>query len=77
MKELFGLTRFKAAITFTVQRQSVDYGNSNAKNECESYYNRVLNEFISGHIKEAMLYLGAACHSPGCDYTSACQCQTS
>jgi phospholipase C len=38
------------------------YGNSNAKNECESYYNRALNEFISGHIKEAMFYLGAACH---------------
>ena len=23
------------------------YGNSNAKNECESYYNRALNEFVS------------------------------
>ena len=38
------------------------YGNSNAKNECESYYNRALNEFISGHIKASMFYLGAACH---------------
>ena len=38
------------------------YGNSNAKNECESYYNRALNEFILGNIKEAMFYLGAACH---------------
>ena len=38
------------------------YGNSNAKNECESYYNRALNEFVLGHIKEAMFYLGAACH---------------
>ena len=38
------------------------YGNSNAKNECESYYNRALNEFILGDIKEAMFYLGAACH---------------
>lgn len=38
------------------------YGNSNAKNECESYYNRALNEFIRGNIKEAMFYLGAACH---------------
>jgi len=38
------------------------YGNSNAKNECESYYNRALNEFVLGDIKEAMFYLGAACH---------------
>jgi phospholipase C len=38
------------------------YGNSNAKNECESYYNRALNEFILGNIREAMFYLGAACH---------------
>ena len=38
------------------------YGNSNAKNECESYYNRALNEFILGNLKEAMFYLGAACH---------------
>lgn len=38
------------------------YGNSNAKNECESYYNRALNEFVLGNIKEAMFYLGAACH---------------
>ena len=38
------------------------YGNSNAKNECESYYNRALNEFILGNTKEAMFYLGAACH---------------
>lgn len=38
------------------------YGNSNAKNECESYYNRALNELILGDIKEAMFYLGAACH---------------
>ena len=38
------------------------YGSSNAKNECESYYNRALNEFILGDIKEAMFYLGAACH---------------
>ena len=38
------------------------YGNSNAKNECESYYNRALNEFVLGDIREAMFYLGAACH---------------
>ena len=38
------------------------YGNSNAKNECESYYNRALNEFVLGNIKESMFYLGAACH---------------
>ncbi len=38
------------------------YGNNNAKNECESYYNRALNEFVLGNIKEAMFYLGAACH---------------
>ena len=38
------------------------YGNSNAKNECESYYNRALNEFVLGNIKEAMFFLGAACH---------------
>jgi phospholipase C len=38
------------------------YGNSNAKNECESYYNRALNEFVLGNIKEAMFYLGASCH---------------
>jgi phospholipase C len=38
------------------------YGNSNAKNECGSYYNRALNEFILGNKKEAMFYLGAACH---------------
>ncbi|MBP7279895.1 MAG: zinc dependent phospholipase C family protein [Sedimentibacter sp.] len=38
------------------------YGNSNAKNECESYYNRALNEFIIGNIETAMFYLGAACH---------------
>ena len=38
------------------------YGNSNAKNECESYYNRALNEFILGNTKEAMFYLGAVCH---------------
>lgn len=38
------------------------YGNSNAKNECESYYNRALNEFVIGNIKESMFYLGAACH---------------
>ncbi len=38
------------------------YGNSNAKNECGSYYNRALNEFILGDIKTAMFYLGAACH---------------
>lgn len=38
------------------------YGSSNAKNECESYYNRALNEFVSGDIKAAMFYLGAACH---------------
>lgn len=38
------------------------YGSSNAKNECESYYNKALNEFLSGNINEAMFYLGAACH---------------
>ena len=38
------------------------YGNSNAKNECESYYNRALNEFVLGNIKQSMFYLGAACH---------------
>jgi phospholipase C len=38
------------------------YGSSNAKNECESYYNRALNEFIIGNIETAMFYLGAACH---------------
>jgi phospholipase C len=38
------------------------YGNSNAKNECESYYNRALNEFVLGDINQAMFYLGAACH---------------
>ena len=38
------------------------YGNSNAKNECESYYNKAINEFILGNKKESMFYLGAACH---------------
>ncbi len=38
------------------------YGNSNAKNECESYYNRAINEFLLGNKKEGMFYLGAACH---------------
>jgi phospholipase C len=38
------------------------YGSSNAKYECESYYHRALNGFVSGDIKEAMFYLGAACH---------------
>ena len=38
------------------------YGSSNAKNECESYYNRAINEYILGDKKEAMFYLGAACH---------------
>jgi phospholipase C len=38
------------------------YGISNAKNECESYYNRAINEFLLGNKKEGMFYLGAACH---------------
>jgi phospholipase C len=38
------------------------YGSSNAKKECVSYYNRALNEYLHGNIKDSMFYLGAACH---------------
>lgn len=38
------------------------YGNSNAKKECISYYKRALYEYNNHNIKEAMFYLGAACH---------------
>jgi phospholipase C len=38
------------------------YGNSNAKKECMFYYTRALNEYFLGDIRNAMFYLGAACH---------------
>ncbi len=38
------------------------YGNSNAKKECIAYYTKALNEYFYGDKKEAMFYLGAACH---------------
>lgn len=38
------------------------YGNSNAKKECISYYIKALNEYFHGNMKNAMFYLGAACH---------------
>lgn len=38
------------------------YGNSNAKKECITYYTRALDEYAYNHIKNAMFYLGAACH---------------
>lgn len=38
------------------------YGSSNAKIECISYYTKALNEYSNGDIKNAMFYLGAACH---------------
>lgn len=38
------------------------YGNSNAKKECMAYYAKALNEYFYGDKKEAMFYLGAACH---------------
>lgn len=38
------------------------YGNSNAKVECMSYYEKSLQEYSNGNIKESMFYLGATCH---------------
>ncbi|MBN3383416.1 zinc dependent phospholipase C family protein [Clostridium botulinum] len=38
------------------------YGNSDAKQECISYYTRALNEYFHGNIKNSMFYLGATCH---------------
>ncbi|EPY2275789.1 zinc dependent phospholipase C family protein [Clostridium sporogenes] len=38
------------------------YGNSDAKQECISYYTRALNEYFHGDIKNSMFYLGATCH---------------
>ncbi|KAJ49233.1 phospholipase C [Clostridium tetanomorphum] len=38
------------------------YGSSDAKKECISYYTTALNEYFNGDIKNAMFYLGAACH---------------
>lgn len=38
------------------------YGNSNAKIECIAYYTKALNYYFHGDIKNAMFYLGAACH---------------
>lgn len=38
------------------------YGSSDAKTECISYYTKALNEYFHGDIKNAMFYLGAACH---------------
>lgn len=38
------------------------YGSSDAKTECISYYTRALSEYFRGNIKNAMFYLGAACH---------------
>ncbi len=38
------------------------YGNSNAKIECITYYRRAIKEYFQGNIKDAMFYLGAACH---------------
>ncbi len=38
------------------------YGNSNAKNECKSYYSKALHEYGLDNYKNAMFYLGAACH---------------
>lgn len=38
------------------------YGNSNTKKECLSYYTKALEGYFHGDIKNAMFYLGAACH---------------
>lgn len=38
------------------------YGSSNAKKECISYYKSAIQNYMEGDIKEAMFYLGAACH---------------
>jgi phospholipase C len=38
------------------------YGNSNARNECMLYYTKALNRYFYGDIRNAMFYLGAACH---------------
>ncbi|MDF2519897.1 MAG: phospholipase zinc-binding [Clostridia bacterium] len=38
------------------------YGNSDAKIESISYYTKALHEYFNGNIKNAMFYLGAACH---------------
>lgn len=38
------------------------YGNSNARTECITYYRRAIKEYFKGDIKNAMFYLGAACH---------------
>lgn len=38
------------------------YGSSNAKKECMAYYTTALSEYFHGNTKEAMFYLGAACH---------------
>lgn len=38
------------------------YGNSNAKKECIAYYTKALDEYFYGDKKNAMFYLGAACH---------------
>ncbi len=38
------------------------YGNSNAKIECLSYYNRAIREYMAGDVKTAMFFLGASCH---------------
>ncbi|SHJ92921.1 phospholipase C [Clostridium cavendishii DSM 21758] len=38
------------------------YGSSDAKKECIKYYTQALNEYLHGDIKNAMFYLGAACH---------------
>jgi phospholipase C len=38
------------------------YGNSDAQKECIAHYTKALNEYFHGNIKNAMFYLGAACH---------------
>lgn len=38
------------------------YGNSNAQKECIFYYTKALNEYFHYDMKNAMFYLGAACH---------------
>lgn len=38
------------------------YGNSNARIECITYYQRAIREYFNGDIKQSMFYLGAACH---------------
>ena len=62
---------------YSPKTKRVLYGNSNAKNECESYYNRAFNEFLIGDIGSNVLFRCCLSLGSGCDHTSACKCETS